>query len=111
MNRRIAAVLALVLLLAAGTALAAGPKDRDQVEFEQEITLAQAPAAVRATIAREAGEHELLELERVRKGRALWYEAEWLEDGMEVEIRVDPAGELLAREVEDPDVPDADEDD
>lgn len=41
--------------------------------------------------------------EEERIGDELFYEAEWLADGMEVEVQVAPDGTLLGREIEEPD--------
>ena len=78
-------------------------EDDDNLRSEQNVILGQVPAAVRATILREAGEHKIEEIEKeTRNGRAV-YEAEWQVGGKEIEITVAPDGELLGREVEEDD--------
>lgn len=70
---------------------------------EEEVTLDQVPAAVKATILREAAGAEITEIEReVRNGKTV-YEAEFLQGGQAIEIKVAPDGTVLAREVEDED--------
>ncbi len=69
-------------------------------EHEAEITLEQCPAAVRATILRGAGDGKITEIEReTDKNGKVTYEAEFMQDGREIEIA--PDGTLLGREVED----------
>jgi hypothetical protein len=82
---------------------------------ERPVTLDQLPPAVHSTILAEAGDHAIQELEEVRITK-IFYEAEWIEGGMEVEIVVAPDGTVLERSTEDPDdegdddEPDDDED-
>ena len=71
-------------------------------EHEEEVTLEQCPAAVRATILREAGDGKITEIEReTDKNGKVTYEAEFMLDGQEIEIEIAPDGTLLGREVED----------
>jgi uncharacterized membrane protein YkoI len=74
---------------------------------EEEVALDQVPPAVKATILNQAAGAEIREIERETKGGKTIYEAEFLLNGAEIEIRVAPDGTLLGREVEDDD----DEDD
>lgn len=67
---------------------------------EEEVTLDQVPAAVKATILSEAAGAEIREIERETKGGKTIYEAEFLVNGAEVEIRVAQDGTLLGRKVE-----------
>lgn len=78
---------------------------------EREVTLEQVPSAVKATVLKEAGDHPILELEEVRLGEKIYYEAEWMEGGLEVEIQVAPDGTLLGRLTEEPDDDDNDDND
>lgn len=79
---------------------------------ERDVTLEQVPPAVKATVLKEAGDHTILELEEVRLGEKIYYEAEWMEGGLEVEIQVAPDGTLLGRSTEKPgDESNADDDD
>ena len=88
-----------------------GQEQEDVAEPERELALEDLPEAVRVTILGAAGTNTILEIEEVRVGDRLTYEAEWLEDGMEIEIEVAPDGELLEREVKAPDDDSEDEDD
>ena len=81
-------------------------------ETEKEVTIDQVPAAVKATILKEADGKKIEEIEEVSKdGKVIYYEAEWKDGGKEVEIEVAPDGKLLAEEVEDDDDDDDDDDD
>lgn len=110
MNKRYVLIAFGILLVCVliGTFLVQANTPKEQ---EREITLAQLPAAAKATVLQEAGEHEILEVEEVRVEGQLYYEAEWLADGMEVEVQVGADGELLGREIEEPDGEDDDNDD
>ena len=71
---------------------------------EKDVTIDQVPAAVKATIEKEAGDNKIEEIEEVSKDRkVVYYEAEWKTGGKEIEIKVDPSGKLLSKEVEDDD--------
>jgi uncharacterized membrane protein YkoI len=77
--------------------------DDDGEENEVDVTLDQVPAAVKATILAEAKGVSIKEIEREsKKGKAV-YEAEWMEDGKEIEIKVSSDGKLLKREIEEED--------
>ncbi len=67
---------------------------------EEEITLEQVPAAVRATILKEAAGAKITEVERETKNGKTVYEAEFLRDGQEIEVKIAPDGTVLSREVE-----------
>jgi len=67
---------------------------------EEEVTLEQVPAAVKETILKEAAGAEITEIERETKNGKTVYEAEFLRDGREIEIKVGPDGTLLGREIE-----------
>lgn len=100
-------LLVMIAALIAGTGIAVAEKES---EVEREVSLDQVPTPVKETILRELGEFELRELEEVREGDVLYYEAEWLDSGMEVEIQVAVDGKLLGKEVEAPDDEDDDDD-
>ncbi len=71
---------------------------------EKKVTIDQVPAAVKATILKEAAGKKIEEIEEVSQdGKVLYYEAEWKADGKEVEIKVAPDGKLLSKETEDDD--------
>ena len=67
---------------------------------EEKITLDQVPAAVKATILKEAAGAKITEIERETKDGKTIYEAEFLRDGQEIEIQIAPDGTVLGREVE-----------
>jgi hypothetical protein len=64
------------------------------------VSLDMVPAPVKATILKEAGDHKVTEVEEITKGAATTYEADWLVEGEEVEIRVAADGTLGAKEPE-----------
>ena len=64
-------------------------------EGEREVSLDQVPEAVRKAILRHAGRHRVREVELQTHGGRRYYEAEWLENGHEVEIAVAPDGSVL----------------
>ncbi|MCH8804501.1 MAG: PepSY-like domain-containing protein [Planctomycetes bacterium] len=68
---------------------------------EQEVTLDQVPAAVKATILKESAGGKITEIERETKNGKVTYEAEFMLNGQEIEIKIAPDGTLLGREVED----------
>ena len=76
--------------------------DTEAAMVERAIALADLPEAVRAVVLKEAGDHELVELEEVcPEGKEdCFYEAVWIEGDLEVEIAVSPEGAILARESE-----------
>ena len=105
----------VVVAAAVGVPLVLGlvpaePQPVDQGEQERDVTIDEVPAAVKATILKEAGDNEIEEIEEETKNGVTTYEAEWHEGGKEIEIKVAPDGKLLAREVEDEDDDDDDDD-
>ncbi len=85
--------------------------DGDDGEDEQRVSLDQLPPAVKATILAEAKGAQIKEIERETTRNGAVYEAEWVENGHDVEIKVAPDGKLLKREVEQEDDADDDDDD
>jgi uncharacterized membrane protein YkoI len=71
-----------------------------QDKHEEEVTLDQVPAAVKAAILKESAGGKITEIERETENGKTVYEAEFLLDGKEVEIQIAPDGTLLGREVE-----------
>ena len=67
---------------------------------EEEVTLEQVPAAVKATILKESAGGKITEIEREMKNGKTVYEAEFILNGDEIEIKVAPDGTLLGRKVE-----------
>lgn len=70
-------------------------------EHEEQVTLDQVPAAVKATILKESAGGKITEIERETKNGKTVYEAEFLLNGKEIEVKIAPDGTLLGREVED----------
>lgn len=102
--------------LAVFTLQASGPARSERAaETEREVSLDAIPAAVRATILREAGQHKVMEVEETTTGGRIFYEADWIVDGREFEVRVSPDGKLLEKgfdsEMDDEDDADGVEDD
>ncbi len=98
-------VMGLALVGAVTVAVRAG-EDED----EQEVSIDQVPAAVKATILKEAEGGRIKEVERETKHGRTIYEAEIIIDGKEVEIKVALDGTLLKKEAEDEEGDDEDED-
>jgi hypothetical protein len=69
-------------------------------EVERELSLEQLPDPVRETILRHAAGHRVREVEMHTRGGKRFYEAEWMENGREVEVSVDPSGKVLGQEIE-----------
>ena len=69
-------------------------------EQEEEVTLEQVPAAVKATILKESAGGKITEIEREMESGKTIYEAEFILNGDEIEIKIAPDGTLLGREVE-----------
>ena len=67
---------------------------------EEEVTLDQVPAAVKATILKESAGGKITEIERETKNGKVTYEAEFMLNGQEVEIEIAPDGTILGREME-----------
>ena len=86
--------------------------EEEDDEEEEEVSLDEVPAAVKATILKEADGAEVMEVEKEIEDGKVVYEAEFEVDGQEVEIEVAEDGTLLSREIDDEDEEgDDDEDD
>ena len=84
--------------------------DGDDEEDEQELSIDEVPAAVKATLMREAAGGTLKEIDLENEDGQTVYEADVIIDGKEVEIQIAPDGSLLGKEV-DNDEDEADDDD
>jgi len=97
-------VKALALTLVAAMALCScGVEGHHGIEHEseEEISLAECPAPVKATLTKEAKGGTIKEIEKeVEDGKTL-YEAEIVIDGKEYEVKVAPDGKLLSKELDD----------
>lgn len=74
-----------------------------KAQDEREIKLDEAPAAVKATILKEADANKVDEVNEVTQDKKVTYEAEFKANGKEVEVKVAADGTLLKREVEEED--------
>jgi len=108
-RNRILFVLVLAGIILVGFWVVFSPNEPVEEEFP--VTWEELPQAVRQTILEHAADHEITGLEEVTLGQQVFYEAEWLEGDMEVEIKVDESGKFLQREEEKADADDEDEDD
>jgi uncharacterized membrane protein YkoI len=77
--------------------------DEDEDEDEEEVSLDDVPAAVKATILKEAAGAEIEEVDKETEDGQTVYEAEFEADGKEIEIEVATDGTLLERETEEDD--------
>ena len=80
-----------------------GDDDDDEDEDEEEVSLDDVPAAVKATILKEAAGAEIEEVVKETEDGQTIYEAEFEADGKEIEIEVATDGTLLERETEEDD--------
>jgi len=102
---RVGALVVLGVLAALSAPAQAGECEKK----EKKVTIEQVPAAVKATILKEAGDNKIKEIEEITKGDVKTYEAEWVADGKEVEIKVAADGKLLRKKTKEADDDDEDE--
>ncbi len=109
-------VTVAVFVLACGPRHASGPGTadtphaaREEVK-ERDVSLDDVPLPVKEAMLAEAGEHRITEIEEVRFGDRIEYEAEWKVDGEEVEMTFAADGSLVGRALGDDDA-DSDADD
>jgi len=90
----------VVLVVLAGLTLSLGAlAGRQSPEQETEISLEQAPAAVRAALSSQGG--TVQEIERVTENGQTFYEADVLLNGRKVEVRLAADGSPIGQAVED----------
>lgn len=87
--------LAAVLVYLAPSIAATGGEKQEK---ERTVSLDQVPAKVKSTILKAAGDQPIKEVEEVTEDGKTYYEADWMQDGKEVEVKVAPNGKLLGRE-------------
>ncbi|MBE3098176.1 MAG: hypothetical protein IMZ44_13750 [Planctomycetes bacterium] len=80
-----------------------GDDEDEDEEDEVELTIDQCPDKVRDTILAEAAGNQIKEIEAETEHGETVYEAEWIADGKEIEIKVAADGTLLKKEIEDAD--------
>ena len=98
--------LALVVLAAGVAGVSAIVSDED----DQIVSFEDVPAKVLATIQEQAGDNEIIEIEKEMENGEVVYEAEVIIDGKEVDILVSASGEFLGTETDDDDDDDDDDD-
>jgi uncharacterized membrane protein YkoI len=99
-----------VKVAANGTVLGKEADDEDhdadeenEDEDEEQVSLAEVPTAVQATLVKEAAGAEIKEIEKEDEDGRVIYSADVLLNGQEVEFKVAPDGTLLGKEVDDED--------
>jgi len=99
-----------VKVAADGTVLGQEAEDEDADDEEEEddedeaqVSMAEVPEAVQATLLKEAPGAEIKEIEKETEDGQVIYSAEVLVGGQEVDFEIAPAGKLLGKEVEDED--------
>lgn len=75
-------------------------EEKEEGEEEKEIKLEELPEPVKKTIAEVAKGSEIKELEVVQKQDKIYYKAEFIKDGKEVEVKVDKEGKVLSQKIE-----------
>jgi len=75
--------------------------DEEEDEGEEQVSLAEVPGAVQATLVKEAAGAEIKEIEKEDENGRDVYSADVILNGQEVEIKVAPDGTLLGKEVDD----------
>jgi uncharacterized membrane protein YkoI len=72
-------------------------------EDEEQVSLADVPGEVQATLVKEAAGAEIKEIEKENEDGQVIYSADVIVGGQEVEIKIAPDGTLLGKEVDDED--------
>ena len=96
MNRKIIAVVAVVIGLGAIGALLYGGEDQEENEHKQKVAMTELPAAVQKTIQDNLAGGTVAETAKVTEEGRTYYEAEVRKSGGEqVEIKVAEDGSLI----------------
>jgi hypothetical protein len=96
MNRKIIAVVAVVIGLGAIGALLYGGVDQEENEHKQKVAMTELPAAVQKTIQDNLAGGTVAETAKVTEGGRTYYETEVRKSGGEqVEIKVAEDGSLI----------------
>jgi uncharacterized membrane protein YkoI len=96
MNRKIIAVVAVVIGLGAIGALLYGGEDQEENEHKQKVAMTELPAAVQKTIRDNLSGGTVTETAKETKGDETYYEAQIQKPGGEkVEIKVAEDGTLV----------------
>jgi len=80
-----------------------GDDEDKEDENEVTVTIDQVPAPVKNTIRAEAGDNPIKEIEAETKNGQTIYEAEWVADGKEVELKLSADGKIIKKKAEDAD--------
>jgi uncharacterized membrane protein YkoI len=72
------------------------------VSKTKQITIDDVPKAVKETILKEAGKNEIKDVEVTTEGDKTTYEAEWTDNGKEVDLKVAPDGKVISKNTEEP---------
>ncbi len=83
-----------------GTGLLAAGAATGLAWDEEEVSLDQVPAKVRATLLKLAGDAKITEVERETHHGITTYEAEWEVNGLETEVELTASGEVIEIEKE-----------
>ncbi len=68
------------------------------INVTKQITFDDVPKAAKETILKELGANKLEDIEVVTEGKTTVYEAEWMENGKEIDLQVSPEGKIISRE-------------
>jgi len=91
-------IFASTALAMVGLAILTVAAKGDQEEHETQVTLDQVPAAVKATLLKEAAGNKVSEIEQETLNGKTVYEAEFLRNGKETEVTIAADGSVLGRE-------------
>jgi uncharacterized membrane protein YkoI len=94
MNRRIIAVLAVIIGLTTVGALVYAGMDKE--ENKQQVAMTELPAAVQKTIQDNLGGGTVTEIAKETEGGSTYYEAEVQKSGEKVQIKVAEDGKLIS---------------
>ena len=77
--------------------------DGDDDEDEEQVSLAEVPGTVQATLVKEAAGAEIKEVKKENEDGKIVYSADVIVGGQEVEFKIAPDGTLLGKEADDED--------
>lgn len=69
------------------------------ISTTKQITIDDVPKPVKETILKEAGANKIEDIEVVTEGDKTTYEAEWKENGKEIDLKVSPDGKVISKDV------------
>jgi uncharacterized membrane protein YkoI len=68
------------------------------VSVTKDVTIDDVPKAVKETMLKEAGANKIEDIEVITEGDKTTYEAEWIDNGKEVDLKVSPDGKIISKE-------------